>query len=65
MHKHSIYKKKGQKGCKVAQIHTQDITYKCIRAEKCEEKLHYFFLLAGLEEEVRFLFRLKALGFME
>ena len=52
-----------EKKCKVA--HTEYNTYICIRVEKYKEKLHYFFLPGGLEEAVRFLFRLKALGFVE
>ena len=38
-----------EKGCKVAQIHTQDNIYECIRVEKCEEKLYYCLLhLSGV-----------------
>ena len=37
-------------------------TYECITGEKYEEKLHYFFSPGGREEEVKFVFRLKALG---
>ena len=39
-----------EKGCEVAQIHTQDNTYECIKVEKYEEKLHYcFFHLSGVD----------------
>ena len=40
-----------EKGFKVAQIHTQDNAYECIRVKKYEEKLRYcFLLLSGVDQ---------------